>query len=190
MRKVRYGLFETNSSSIHTIAIPCDYEDVEVPEKVYLRHGEFGWDQKEYDDPQSKISYMFEVCIDLTQIKVYAKKCLADPNIKNQGEWWASYWRRILERLKYDDYVERFKELLREMGVKEIQEYSSGEGYVDHGDSWANEFVELFDDVEKMKQFLFNDKAVISTGNDNDEYSSPHYASHYSYPITIYEKFN
>lgn len=52
MRQIRYGVFETNSSSIHTIAIPCEYRDVKIPEKVYLTHGDFGWEQEEYNDLQ------------------------------------------------------------------------------------------------------------------------------------------
>ena len=46
--KIRKGLFETNSSSTHSIVIGNNGEDVQsnLPEEVYFHGGQFGWEHK------------------------------------------------------------------------------------------------------------------------------------------------
>ena len=71
MLKVRTGAFETNSSSMHSIAIKCNkkgispeqyahmisrwYEDDEL---IHVRFDDFGWGPYAYIDFETKLSYL------------------------------------------------------------------------------------------------------------------------------------
>ena len=59
--KIRKGLFETNSSSIHALCIPTNEEYV-LPKKVVFRTGEYGWGpDKEYNTG----NYLYTTLLDL-----------------------------------------------------------------------------------------------------------------------------
>ena len=60
MIQVRFGLFETNSSSVHLLVIPKS-STVHIPDHVYLRGGEYGWEVDEYYDT---IDYFYQACKD------------------------------------------------------------------------------------------------------------------------------
>lgn len=53
MIKIRNGVYETNSSSTHSIAIPNELKT--IPNKVSLRLGEFGWENGTPDP----LSYLY-----------------------------------------------------------------------------------------------------------------------------------
>lgn len=42
MIEIRSSIFETNSSSVHVLVIPKD-TSINVPHKVFLEGGEYGW---------------------------------------------------------------------------------------------------------------------------------------------------
>lgn len=57
MKNVRNGVFETNSSSVHSIAISkskLDYS--KIPKKVHFHSGEYGW---EVDVVEDTASYLY-----------------------------------------------------------------------------------------------------------------------------------
>jgi hypothetical protein len=43
-RQVRYGVFETNSSSTHSICILTETEQLSIPDRVEFECDEFGWE--------------------------------------------------------------------------------------------------------------------------------------------------
>lgn len=62
-RQVRRNVFETNSSSMHSLSIAkrgvTEYLHVdECTNKVVTEFGEFGWGYDEYNDPETKLSYL------------------------------------------------------------------------------------------------------------------------------------
>lgn len=62
MINIRLGLFETNSSSTHSIFIAPSsegiYETLYVHKgTVHLTGGEFGWEYKKYNDAKTKANY-------------------------------------------------------------------------------------------------------------------------------------
>lgn len=62
-RQVRRKVFETNSSSMHSLTVEklgvTEYLHVdEVENKVIVNYGEFGWGYDEYTDPETKLSYL------------------------------------------------------------------------------------------------------------------------------------
>ena len=64
MRKVRRGVFETNSSSTHALVISdvftgIDTIPVQDDGKVHIFPGEFGWGPEVYHDAPAKASYCY-----------------------------------------------------------------------------------------------------------------------------------
>lgn len=58
MKKVRKNVFETNSSSTHSICIAKNVE-YDIPEKLYLELGDFGWEQNTLNSTSEKASYLY-----------------------------------------------------------------------------------------------------------------------------------
>lgn len=67
MISIRFGSFETNSSSVHALVIPKE-QSIHIPKSVNLYYGgEFGWDfEKRFDTLQ----YVFDACVDRGQEEV------------------------------------------------------------------------------------------------------------------------
>ena len=58
MKKIRHNVFETNSSSTHSICIAKDVE-LELPKKIVFELGEFGWEHGTLDSNEEKASYLY-----------------------------------------------------------------------------------------------------------------------------------
>ena len=58
MIKVRQGVFETNSSSTHSICI-AQTTDYIIPDKVSFSVGEFGWEVDKLSSLSEKASYLY-----------------------------------------------------------------------------------------------------------------------------------
>lgn len=65
MKKVRQQVFETNSSSTHSISVCSDIKnyifDILCPNddgQIELDGGEFGWEWEEYNDAHTKANYL------------------------------------------------------------------------------------------------------------------------------------
>lgn len=59
--KIRQGVFETNSSSTHSICIAKN-QKVNLPKSIHFSSGEFGWDYDELRSTHAKASYLFTGC--------------------------------------------------------------------------------------------------------------------------------
>jgi len=73
---VRKSVFETNSSSAHSIVMASEDNefvlDTIYPDqfgKVYVRGGEFGWEWEKYNDAQTKLDYAYEDNIDIELLR-------------------------------------------------------------------------------------------------------------------------
>ena len=151
-QKVRKGLFETNSSSTHSIVIGNNGEDIyaNLPEEVYFGGGEFGWEHEEYRDTQSKADYLYTVIVkqDLLEAIPY-----------------------ITETLKKWGVNAKFQELEDKTSWNGAYTYKdfSNFCYVDHSYE-AKELVEdILKDEALLMNYLFSDGSFIETGNDNDD---------------------
>ena len=58
MIKVRYGQFETNSSSTHAMIV-CNEEPKNIPPFVYFGIGDFGWRRDLLKTPEEKAAYLY-----------------------------------------------------------------------------------------------------------------------------------
>ena len=62
--QIRRGVFETNSSSVHSISIIKDDFKGSLPKKFTIDcNGEFGWEVDTYDCPISKAAYLYQAIL-------------------------------------------------------------------------------------------------------------------------------
>lgn len=169
-KQIRRSVFETNSSSVHsiTIALTNSYEDTinSLEDDVIGFHfGEFGWGYEEYDSVDNKASYLWTgiVCSDYftpEQIKQVKE------NIKN-----------VLSKHGLSGYFEPYETCSYETSDGGTRVYCRpiNYGYVDHAYCLYEWFDELFPnhgediDEEMLMRYLFNPESYIQTGNDNSD---------------------
>lgn len=145
MKQIRRNVFETNSSSTHSICITKNDLLNDKRSFVDFTFGEFGWECDTLTTIREKASYLYTgiYCV-----------CSNDE-----------------ERLNY--CIDNIKEILQEAGIEcEFENDSKSfweHGYVDHG-SELNDFVnDLVGDGDKLLRYLFSDESFVITGNDNSD---------------------
>lgn len=153
MKVVRQGVFETNSSSTHSISIatqtqgalmdtlPLDKERV-----LILEGGEFGWEEASYKDALTKANYM----------AIYALQWGKEESGK---------------------FIKIFEDVVKEQtGARKIEyafttSWQAGPdevfAYIDHQSVENKNYHYVFQDREKLRQFIFNPLSVLKTDNDN-----------------------
>lgn len=164
--KIRHGIFETNSSSIHAIAVYKGNEKIKFPPTVYLSRKDFGWDTRTTRNWEEKLNYIYEMCI----AKDYKNDNLI---FKDEEEREYFYGKKIQDFLE-DSCLDRLINILKNKGI--IVEYYLGsiyDGSIDHCDCWGNFIISLLEDEEKLLKFIFGEKSCLITGNDNIDYSTP-----------------
>lgn len=142
--QIRQNVFETNSSSTHSISISADTDsllDTLIPDKngdVLLNGGEFGWQEKIYNDVQSKASYL----------AIYATDWAYD---------------------KKESFTQILKDVIKEQtGCKNvIFNFTDYDSFIDHQSVETNNYHYLFDNKELLRQFIFNKQSYLKTENDN-----------------------
>lgn len=165
MKLIRNGVFETNSSSAHSLAygtskiirggswsVQSDETDLSnpmyrlnsVPDQYkgytfYEWLGEYGWGRDELFTPQEKLSYL------LTQIAETTK-----------------------ELHKSTEYA-IIKEMLTKIGCTILPSEEDEEGYIDHQSHGVVD-ISLFKTKEDLITYLFNDNIIVYIENDNSEY--------------------
>jgi len=153
MKKTRQQVFETNSSSTHSISISelndNDILDVLIPDEdgnIVLEGGEFGWDINAYNDAQSKASYA----------AIYAMEWARDDS---------------------ENFIKILINVIKEQtGCNEVifnfsSEYNDQSGkkwaYIDHQSVEDKKLHYMFENPSTLRNFIFNKKSVLETDNDN-----------------------
>lgn len=139
---IRQNVFETNSSSVHSICISKKPIKEITKGEIHFFLGEFGWEF----DKVNKYDYLYTAIMLSDKHETYMNKLravLEEYNVKY-----------IFERPRYSgsgDYA-----------------YLDN-GSIDH--SWdTEEFLEaIFSDVDMLLRYLFNDDSAVYTGNDNSD---------------------
>jgi hypothetical protein len=175
MKQIRKGVFETNSSSTHTL----HFSQEEFPE--YLKDTtlqpdwdgdlivdsdmQFGWGFEIYSEASAKASY---VGIMLHMLKKWKE---IDPSERSE-DWFQERVRWANEN--FDICRENFVEVLREeVGFKRIEIPSDRlkiGGYIDHQSAEDISDFEFLLDKEKVRSLIFNPYSLILTGNDNSDF--------------------
>lgn len=150
--QVRQNVFETNSSSTHSITMGADtelYDVLPVDQSGNLTFGEssFGWDINDFDDPISKAQYALG---------------------------YAAWWPRTKDLI--------VSVILEQTGAKNIyidgkhiNDYNWDKlvGYahfpieIDHQSVEEGNFHHIFTNAENIREFIFNPNWILHTDNDN-----------------------
>lgn len=142
MLKQRNNVFETNSSSTHSITVDNTHNwDYKLPIKVAPAwYGEFGWEWETWYSIEEKLAYMIRCLIAYD----YTEETL-------------------------NDKIKPIQERLHNLGIDfEIPTYEEWEdGYVDHEDWYQEDMQDIYDNDEILLDFLLSSKSYIEGGNDN-----------------------
>lgn len=148
--KIRQKMFETNSSSTHSVSIAESY-DHDILDTLRVDHqgcvtvepGEFGWGFDKFTDAPTKASYC------LTYIQ--SPKC---PKKKRKEN--------MLRRV-----------IMKQTGCEEVFFGEEG-GYIDHQSAPGEDGIgtegrceEIFSSRDKLRDFIFNPKSKLFIDNDN-----------------------
>lgn len=151
--KIRKGLFETNSSSIHALNV-FKTTNYKIPEVIHIVSGQFGWEYEKYFDVADKLSYIYTWFIN------------------NSVKFNHRVNRNTLDYNLLHEYQKQLRNALYALGVKEVtfEEYDDDNDYcyIDHVDEISAEDInDLL--MYHLADFLFNPRSYIQTGNDNSE---------------------
>lgn len=184
MQNIRKAVFETNSSSSHSLTMGAgDLVEAPFPREILrqgfveLSAGEFGWEWFRYYTPLNKLTYLF------TQITDGQVPGSIDALCEVSAE------------------AAMLREVVKEYSGCDLRLLKS-EGYIDHqsarGDGATG--LKLFRDKDTLKAFVFGASSCIQTGNDNsgpDKYiqtdrgKEDFFAAHYArvpadaYPLAL-----
>jgi hypothetical protein len=160
MKQIRRNVFETNSSSTHSISFSkktgLDKSELEVSMDgyIYISLGEFGWEIENYYDQRRKLSYLVTMAAMLNGC--HTKWCDQD-QIAN----------KITKFMESDDFERISKEIGDYTHTNGVRLYNV-EGYIDHQS--CEDYASLDDFLSQndtnILDFVFGN-VVVHTDNDN-----------------------
>ena len=137
---IKQGLFETNSSSIHTITIQKD-STFSIPDEITFKVGEFGWEFETYSDTNYKTSYLFT-----TLCQLYDSEKLTSE---------ITYITQALEEINVETNV--------------IYPYIDEWYSIDHVGDLGAFIDDLLKDKQLLYSYLFNPNSIIGNDNSEIE---------------------
>ena len=174
MRQIRKSVFETNSSSTHSVSVSrknsnyysenCLENHIDYDNKVHVEFGEFGWEWASYDSPYEKLQYIVTMLAETEGRNISTVDELFETDgFKLINDAVADYcncdgiW--IDSDMKMNSY---------EWDGKEHQ-YLDHDGYIDHQSHEDYKSVQDFldDYCVNVEQFIFDDGVCVITDNDN-----------------------
>lgn len=181
MRVVRNNVFETNSSSVHSLIVKrnmkkeYDY-NVIMSKKgelllYYLQGKNFGWGPAQYNDCYTKLNYLACLAFQCWQ---YMNNHMSEKMINNPSEILNLPDIKKLEKV-CKKYIKGFSKFI--LYPEAFDRYSDGELCLDFNmtsiDHYSYEGFSGIDDFLKsnkitIENFLFNPCVVLDIYNDND----------------------
>lgn len=167
MQVIRKNVFETNSSSTHSICIAKENTKVDIPDRIEinLKNYEFGWEYDKYYTVEEKLAYLIFGLMAETYYKnedVGYKRTMK--LLETVGKWVKTIYIKGLEFVCYEG--------------KSYLEVT--DGYVDHASDMEELLDAVLNDEELLKRYLFSIDSFIATGNDNT-YGYPEINVNYDY---------
>lgn len=139
MKSIRKNVFETNSSSTHSICITENvmYDDMKT--HIDFKMQSFGWEEERYSDAQSKANYLYTALCNNEEYELILS---------------------IADILKKNGITCTFEN-------PEDKKYGGDLEYIDHYSCLYKEFREICLNEEALLRYLFSTESFILTGNDN-----------------------
>lgn len=141
MYQIRNGVFETNSSSTHSICI-SKTPVKNLPEFVRFVPGEYGWENVTVNDTAS---YLWEAILDGPPLLVEPRKERLTAALDRLGVKYSFKYPPKSSNGKWYEY-----------------------GYIDHAYECADLIEALLSNDDLLARYLFGD-SFINTGNDNQD---------------------
>ena len=155
-QQIRLGVFETNSSSSHSLTLTqgdlvSSPFDADTMRKGLVEVGmnEYGWEWHRYYTARNKLSYL------LTQV-------LRSDQAVPEGDH-EEVTRALCE--KHPELAMLVRVVKDHTGC-DLRFIAGSSGYIDHESD--GEGMHLFRSEEELKHFLFTESSYVQTGNDND----------------------
>jgi hypothetical protein len=152
-KQIRKGVFETNSSSSHSLTMkPGDVIAQPFSHRVMregnldLRIGEFGWKYERFYSLRNKLQYLLT---QITQGKLPEGEDVTEQLLAQSPEF-AMMHRVVKAHTGVSIHVE------------------PSEGYIDHQSVGVG--MDLFKGEAALRDFLFSSESYVETGNDNSGY--------------------
>jgi hypothetical protein len=157
MKKIRQELFETNSSSTHSVSIAygSDAELTDLPRlnkdgTINIESGEFGWEIETYNNVWNKLSYAATYALNFNY--------QWEKEESNKFDYNNKYLLLLTNVIK--EYTGA-TEVIYDENTNEFPKH----GYIDHQS--IDEAASIFESKDSLKNFLFNPSSYFKTDNDN-----------------------
>ena len=145
-KQIRQGVFETNSSSTHSMCIHPGNKYVPNMSKLEIKTGEFGWEEETYDRMNDKLSYALTYALGDNSNKYI--EMLNEVLTDNMSDTDITYNGMSYEKL---------------IGIPRY--YDEDFGYIDHQS--LDEASEMFLSKNILEDFIFGRDSYFVTDNDN-----------------------
>ncbi len=141
MIKVRKGVFETNSSSTHSLCITKNSLYDDMRKEINFRMQDFGWEENKYDRAEDKANYLYTALSNNGEDELI---CIIADTMRAHGI-----------KATFEDPDDKY--------------YGGDKAYIDHAGELFGVFKDIVLDEDKLLKFLFSTESFILTGNDNDD---------------------
>lgn len=157
MKTIRRCVFETNSSSTHSICLTTTDDTLpsKFPSELRFEIGEFGWEHAILDSAYDKASYLYT-----SILAIYPALQVNNITAKITDMLWKHEVKATFENPE---------------GINDPDSYGSsyydiGYGYVDHagGDDHEDFIKRVTSNDKRLLRYLFDPASYVVTGNDND----------------------
>lgn len=175
MKCTRQGVFETNSSSSHSISLAKESTVKSklpiIDDEIVIETRDFDWGYESYTDAPSKLAY---IIADLFgPVGIHYK--VSDILIKEKASF--DSWVKSLndrEKAKYEMLLKVLKKVTGISKLRVIIDYGEDDycygplGRIDHQSQGTTD--DIFDEGEEaLENFIFNPKSELIIDNDNHE---------------------
>lgn len=166
MKVVRNNIFESNSSSSHSVSIrgKAKYNDLPPKnEEITVYPKEFGWDGPPCDDFNSKLTYAMQMILhtEYPESIVYEDNKYVDQDILEQCEGYQLLLKAIQ---KYTPTCKRIVIKREKAGGWGWYPY----GYIDHQSCNYYSLADFLNDWNvDVERYLFDDDVIVHIDNDN-----------------------
>lgn len=155
MRTIRRGVFESNSSSTHSIAISKEKVPNVAGRHVYFGAGEYGWEQGCVGDTAS---YLHTAIVGSSTPAQYEERI---NKIKEILDEYGVQYKFAPVEYKKSEYNPDYEYI-------EFASPSYRYAYVDHAEECAKLINALLSNEDLLIRYLFGDSCIY-TGNDNSD---------------------
>lgn len=160
MRQIRNCVFETNSSSTHSVTIKhkgLSKNCIHISKDGYIHthFDEYGWEIRDYADQEDRLSYLVTMLAEKNDSRIW---CFSEKEIRET----------IKNLMKTYDFNRLSDEIGEYAGCRGVI-IDPSEGYIDHqSHEGYRTFQDFLDDYDTdIVEFVFGRGNIVHTDNDN-----------------------